>query len=112
MDDLVTVIVACLVLAVGVAAVISGFYILWVKHQTKEDELYLTRLINRDLLAAFVPVLTDLIVMYFFLRALFPAHDLLPLQSPYPAIAIGVSVMVMRSGVIADALQFFRDRRA
>jgi hypothetical protein len=115
MDDLLVLGVLFSMLATSIAANIAGGYILLrVKPDAQKVGLndYLRLLFSRDLQVAFIPNLADVVVIYTLLRTFWPE---LRLPTPPPgvfAIFIGVSMIVMRRGVIRDGLRFWRDRRA
>jgi hypothetical protein len=109
-DDAATLLVALSLIVVGIAAAISGVYIVYVYSQRDGDSLYLRRLVIRDLLVAFVPWLTDFLVIYGFLVYAYP-ETFSPLPRPIGSLVIGVTLVVLRWGVISDALRFREDRR-
>ena len=101
--SLVTLVVTLIDVAIAIGAVISTLYIIYVYRQRREEALFLTRLVHRDIR---VGVGGGIIVGYIALS--YSGYTLGP---PWGGLIISLAVALMLIGPIDDAILWFRERR-
>jgi uncharacterized protein (DUF2062 family) len=101
--SLVTLAVTVIDVALALAAVLSTIYIVHVYRQRKEEALFLTRLVHRDIR---VGIGGGIIVAYIAL-----AYSGYTLGAPWGGLIVSLAVGLMLIGPIDDAIQWFRERR-
>lgn len=102
--DLVNAIIAIVFGVVALASGVAALYILWVYRQRKEEALFLTRLVHRDIRVSLASmVILGLIVL---------ARLGLTLPQPLGGLVAGGAVVAMMVGPISDALLWRRERKA
>jgi multisubunit Na+/H+ antiporter MnhF subunit len=95
-----------------VIALVAAAYIVSVYRPVRGQAPFFDRLAVRDAAAAMAGAVIGAVAIYSLLRYIQPEWGLAPLIQPVPAILVGVPIVVLLYGPIADAIAIWRSRRA